>query len=135
MIKILKLVTGETLIADISDPDSDPLVVHEPMAIRTYQDEDSISMGLSYALSIAEESFLVIDKKHVLTLYTPQSILKEYYKQTIEYTEEDKNNAAEEIAAALKYMMLKKRSKQKMIEQAEKQYTEWYIRASNTSIH
>lgn len=135
MIKILKLVTGESLIGDINNPDSDPLVINDPMTIRTFQDEDSTSMGLSYALSIAEETFLVIDKKHVLTLYTPQGILKEYYMHAVENTEEDKNAAADEIEAALKYMLRRKKHRELMLEQAKKQYTEWYVKQANTSIH
>ena len=40
MIKILKLVSGETIIGELEADSVDPAVVHDPMVIEVYRDND-----------------------------------------------------------------------------------------------
>jgi hypothetical protein len=102
MIKIIKLVSGESIIGELEADSIDPAVVYDPMVIDIYKDEDDNShMRLVTANALSSEEHLVFEKKHVLTFYQPQDILVEYYHQVRHMVSEDKVIAEEKIGEAL----------------------------------
>ena len=91
MIKILKLVSGETIIGELEADSVDPAVVHDPMVIEVYRDNDyETQLKLHSATSLSITDYLVFEKKHILTYYQPQDILVEYYNEVRPFGKEDK---------------------------------------------
>lgn len=131
MIKIAKLITGETLIGWVDNTDNDPFTISNPMSIYTYSTEDGIGMALRNAVSLAEEDYLVISKRNVLTFYTPTSILKEYYNEILDSIEEDGDFTDDQIRDALAAERQRKLKKKVLEKRAEMQVKEW-LRSSNT---
>lgn len=102
MIKIIKLVSGESIIGELEAESIDPAVVYDPMVIDVYRDEDDAPhMRLVTANALSSDEYLVFEKKHVLTYYQPQDILVEYYQQIRHVTLEDKAHAEQKISEAL----------------------------------
>lgn len=131
MIKIAKLITGESLIGWIDNTDNDPFTISNPMSICSYNTEDGIGMALRNAVSLAEEDYLVISKRNVLTFYTPTIILKEYYNEILDSIDEDGDFTNEQIRDALAAERQRKLKRRVLEKRAEMQVKEW-LRSSNT---
>jgi len=131
MIKIAKLITGETLIGSIENTDDDPFTITNPMSIYTYNTDDGVGMALRHAVSLAEEDYLIISKKNVLTFYTPKAILKEYYNEILDSLDEDVEYYDDQIRDALSAERQRKLKNKILEKRAEMQVKEW-LRSSNT---
>lgn len=104
-IKILKLTTKETLIGEIETDNIDlteDVVLHDPMIIDIFfDDSDNTVMRLRSALSLSVEDFLIFQPKHILTFYTPPSIMVRYYTKIRQNIRSDKQFVNDMIKEAI----------------------------------
>jgi len=134
MIKILKLVSGETIIGELEADSVDPAVVHDPMVIEVYRDNDyETQLKLHSATSLSIADYLVFEKKHILTYYQPQDILVEYYNEVRPFGKEDKKLAEQKIGDALHDLIDTEREKEEFIEKLNKLFLTQGV--ANTNIH
>jgi hypothetical protein len=118
MIKIIKLVSGETLIGELEADSIDPAIIYDPMIIEVFRDEYyDAKLRLASAVSLSADDFLVFERKHVLTHYTPQSILVEFYRQMLPLVSEDKKYAEQKIEEALEGVIQSKTEKEDFFDQ------------------
>lgn len=69
MIKIIKLVSGESIIGELEAESIDPAVVYDPMVIDVYRDEDDAPhMRLVTANALSSDEYLVFEKKTCIDL-------------------------------------------------------------------
>ena len=134
MIKILKLVSGETIIGELEADSVDPAVVYDPMIIEVYHDRNhETKMKLLSATSLSVTDYLVFEKKHILTYYQPQDILVEYYNEVRPFGKEDKKLAEQKIGDALHDLIDTEREKEEFIEKLNKLFLTQGV--ANTNIH
>lgn len=105
-IKLIKLITKETLIGEIETDTIDfteEIVIHDPMIVDVFSDDnDDTSLRLRSALSLSLEDFLIFQPKHVLTFYSPPVILEQYYNKIRSFIRADKEYVTEMIEEAIK---------------------------------
>lgn len=120
MIKIIKLISGETIIGELEADSIDPAVIYDPMVIEVYKDESEMShMRLNSAVSLSNADYLVFEKKHVLTFYQPLDILIKYYKEVRSYVDEDRKFAESRIEDALENIAEYKKLTKKIKEMSQ----------------
>jgi hypothetical protein len=91
---ILKLVSGETIIADVSSSTKqDYLTVKDPLIVRSGVDDDSRLVMSMYKWIESAQTTFSIEKSHVILRAAPSEYLIDYYNEAKEdaliYDEED----------------------------------------------
>ena len=84
MIKVFKLTTKETVMGELESPiqAGEPILLYDPMVIEVYENEyGDMMLRLRSAISLSEDDYLPFEYKHILTHYTPLSMLEEYYNK------------------------------------------------------
>ncbi len=113
IIKILRLVTGEDIIAYIERYQSE-VIVRSPMEVYLKTDprtgNEVLSLNNWLPFSILKENETVIQVKDILCVMEPSSELNEYYENAVLSVEEsmiDKSNTSASNEAEMKSQMLK----------------------------
>jgi hypothetical protein len=113
IIKILRLVTGEDIIAYIERYQSE-VIVRSPMEVYLKTDprtgNEVLSLNNWLPFSILKENETVIQVKDILCVLEPSSELNEYYENAVLSVEEsmiDKSNTSASNEAEMKSQMLK----------------------------
>lgn len=113
IIKILRLVTGEDIIAYIEKYQSE-VIVRSPMEVYLKTDprtgNEVLSLNNWLPFSILKENETVIQVKDILCVLEPSSELNEYYENAVLSVEEsmiDKSNTSASNEAEMKSQMLK----------------------------
>jgi hypothetical protein len=113
IIKILRLVTGEDIIAYIERYQSE-VIVRSPMEVYLKTDprtgNEVLSLNNWLPFSILKENETVIQLKDILCVLEPSSELNEYYENAVLSVEEsmiDKSNTSASNEAEMKSQMLK----------------------------
>jgi hypothetical protein len=113
IIKILRLVTGEDIIAYIERHQSE-VIVRSPMEVYLKTDprtgNEVLSLNNWLPFSILKENETVIQVKDILCVLEPSSELNEYYENAVLSVEEsmiDKSNTSASNEAEIKSQMLK----------------------------
>jgi hypothetical protein len=113
IIKILRLVTGEDIIAYIERYQSE-VIVRSPMEVYLKTDprtgNEVLSLNNWLPFSILKENETVIQVKDILCVLEPSSKLNEYYENAVLSVEEsmiDKSNTSASNEAEMKSQMLK----------------------------
>jgi hypothetical protein len=113
IIKILRLVTGEDIIAYIERYQSE-VIVRSPMEVYLKTDprtgNEVLSLNNWLPFSILKENETVIQVKDILCVLEPSSELNEYYENAVLSVEEsvsNKSNTSASNEAEMKSQMLK----------------------------
>jgi hypothetical protein len=130
MIKLIKLISGDTMIGDYEDGE-DCVILHEPMIVNIYKTSpEESTLGLHYALTLSSDTYLVFQKRNIITAYNPTDILKEYYMETIKTVNYDREYSDEVIEDSLLFLKVSEDDRSEL----NKKILEM-VPASNTTIH
>ena len=110
MIRIVKLINGETIIGEVDGDFSEFYNIYDPF-VMTYVDDSIHGNGfkLNYLLEFSEKNYVTIRNSMVIYDYIPSKAVHEYYIKLVEYKNE--NDPSEMI--------------QKTIEEMEDMDTHW----------
>lgn len=134
MIKILKLVSGESIIGELEADSVDPAVVYDPMIIEVYRDRDhDTHMKLISAVSLSVSDYLVFERKHILTYYQPLNIMVKYYNEVRPFGAEDKKLAEEKIGEALESLIEDQQEEKELLDKINQIFVTQGV--ANTNIH
>jgi hypothetical protein len=95
MIKILHLISGETLIGDVkNDTDiSATYIIEQPFMMDIIDDSDEGSgVRMDYLLAFSKDNGVHIKKNVVLYDYNPSDRMERYYNKLVEYTVKHEND-------------------------------------------
>lgn len=95
MLKILHLVSGETLIGDIKNniDESATYTIEHPFLMEIAEDLDEGSgLRMEYLLAFSKDNCVHIKKNVVLYDYNPSNRLEEYYGRLVEFTAKHEND-------------------------------------------
>lgn len=95
MLKILHLVSGETLIGDIKNniDESATYTIEHPFLMEIVDDSDEGSgIRMEYLLAFSKDNCVHIKKNVVLYDYNPSNRLEEYYGRLVEFTAKHEND-------------------------------------------
>jgi len=102
MIKILKLVTGEEIVGDVSRNGATWCVVN-PMYIDNLQDmEGNFLTKLSLMQPFSTDEKVYFNEHHIITSFSVISVVELYYTKVLEYSK--KSNIEARINNAIKHL-------------------------------
>lgn len=110
MIRIIKLMNGETIIGEVDGDFSEFYNIYDPF-VMVYVNDDMYGNGfkLNYLLEFSEKNYVTIRNSMVIYDYIPSKSVHEYYIKLVKYKNE--NDPSEMI--------------QKTIEEMEDMDTHW----------
>jgi hypothetical protein len=86
MITVIQLVSGDTIIGDIEELDSE-YIIHNPFFMEIVDDtEQGSGIRMDYLLAFSKDNCVHIKKNVVMYNYTPSDMMEEYYNRLVEYT-------------------------------------------------
>lgn len=80
-VKIIKLINGEELLADVVNPNFDPITIKNPVRIVVMPnkiDPKTPNIGFAPWAEFSDDKEITIDKHHVVAIMTP---IKEFVNQ------------------------------------------------------
>ena len=92
MLKILHMISGNTLIGQVEENESEYIVTH-PFLMEIVDDSDQGSgVRMDYLLAFSKDNCVHIKKNVVLYNYNPSNRLEEYYGRLVEFTAKREND-------------------------------------------
>jgi hypothetical protein len=86
MIKVIQLVSGETIIGNVGSR-GDEYAVTYPFHMEIVDDtEQGSGIRMDYLLAFSKDNCVHIKKNDVMYNYRPSDMMEEYYKRLVEYT-------------------------------------------------
>lgn len=86
MIKILHLISCDTIIGEVDEDSSEYTITH-PFIMDTVDDPDQGSgVRMDYLLTFSKDNCVHIKKSDVVYTYNPSERMEEYYTRLSEYT-------------------------------------------------
>ena len=92
MLKILHMISGNTLIGQVEENESEYIVTH-PFLMEIVDDSNEGSgIRMDYLLAFSKDNCVHIKKNVVLYNYNPSNRLEEYYGRLVEFTAKREND-------------------------------------------
>jgi hypothetical protein len=92
MIKVIHLVSCDTIIGTLEENDDEYIVTH-PFLMEIIDDSDQGSgVRMDYLLAFSKDNCVHIKKNVVLYNYNPSDRMEEYYSRLVEYTAKREND-------------------------------------------
>jgi hypothetical protein len=86
MIKVIQLVSCETIIGNVGSRGDEYVVTH-PFHMEIVDDtEQGSGIRMDYLLAFSKDNCVHIKKNDVMYNYRPSDMMEEYYKRLVEYT-------------------------------------------------
>tara|TARA_R110001632_G_scaffold20457_4_gene61220 strand:+ start:4918 stop:5262 length:345 start_codon:yes stop_codon:yes gene_type:complete len=86
---IVKLMSGETIVADLCLTDERDLTIMNPMALKKGIDEDSNLVIQLVRWIETEQENMKIQRRHIITTAEPSIFLEEYYRECVDRERQD----------------------------------------------
>ena len=92
MLKILHMISGNTLIGQVEENESEYIVTH-PFLMEIVEDSNEGSgVRMDYLLAFSKDNCVHIKKNVVLYNYNPSDRMEEYYGRLVEFTAKRDND-------------------------------------------
>jgi len=86
MIKVIQLISSDTIVGDIKSR-GDEYVITYPFLMEIVDDtEQGSGIRMDYLLAFSKDNCVHIKKNDVMYNYTPSDMMEQYYKRLVEYT-------------------------------------------------
>jgi hypothetical protein len=92
MLKVIHLISCDTLIGDVEENEDEYIVTH-PFLMEIVDDSDQGSgVRMDYLLAFSKDNCVHIKKNVVLYNYNPSDRMEEYYGRLVEFTAKREND-------------------------------------------